>query len=118
MLRLCCDLKRGPNHKSRDLKVRFGPLFTAICGKILRFGIRDLKSLAICDLEHLERVEELGTQIVKWNNRLPDLNDENDEKVPTAIEVQEALDTLADTSFRKFQSIFNRIHTLEGMVGT
>ena len=38
-----------------------------------------------------ERVEELGTQIVKWNNRLPDLNDENDEKVPTAIEVQEEL---------------------------
>ena len=30
-----------------------------------------------------ECVEELGTQIVKWNNRLPDLNDENDEKVPT-----------------------------------
>ena len=44
-----------------------------------------------------ERVEELGTQIVKWNNRLPALNDENDEKVP---------------------SIFNRPHTLEGMVGT
>ena len=34
-----------------------------------------------------EHVEELGNQIVKWNNRLPDLNDENDEKVPTAIEV-------------------------------
>ena len=65
-----------------------------------------------------ERVEELGTQIVKWNNRLPDLNDENDEKVPTAIEVQEALNALTDTSFRKFNSIFNRLHTLEGMVGT
>ena len=47
-----------------------------------------------------EHVEELGTQIVKWNNRLPDLNDENEEKVPTAIEVQEALDTLTDTCFR------------------
>ena len=35
-----------------------------------------------------ESVEELGTQIVKWNNRLPDLNDATDEhgeKVPTAI---------------------------------
>ena len=64
-----------------------------------------------------ERVEELGTQIVKWNNRLPDLNDENDEKVPTAIEVQEELTTLTDTSYRKFHSIFNRLHTLEGMVG-
>ena len=65
-----------------------------------------------------ERVEELGTQIVKWNNRLPDLNDENDEKVPTAIEVQEELTALTDTSYRKFHSIFNRLHTLEGMVGT
>ena len=65
-----------------------------------------------------ERVEELGTQIVKWNNRLPDLNDDNDEKVPTAIEVQEELTALSDTSYRKFHSIFNRIHTVEGMVGT
>ena len=65
-----------------------------------------------------ESVEELGAQIVKWNNRLPDLNDENDEKVPTAIEVQEELTTLTDTSYRKFHSIFNRLHTLEGMVGT
>ena len=65
-----------------------------------------------------ERVEELGTQIVKWNNRLPDLSDENDEKVPTAIEVQEELTALSDTSYRKFHSIFNRLHTLEGMVGT
>ena len=55
-----------------------------------------------------ERVEELGTQIVKWGNRLPYLNDENDEKVPTAIEVQEELDALTDSSYRKFQGIFNR----------
>ena len=64
-----------------------------------------------------ECVEELGTQIVKWNNRLPDLNDENDEKVPTAIEVQEELTALSDTCYRKFHSRFNRLHTLEGMVG-
>ena len=48
-LRFCCDLKRGSNHKARDLKVRFEPLFTAI-GVFVRFGPRDLKSLAICDL--------------------------------------------------------------------
>ena len=65
-----------------------------------------------------ERVEELGTQIVKWNNRLPDLNDENDEKVPTAIEVQEDLSELTDACYRKFNSIFNRLSALEGMVGT
>ena len=65
-----------------------------------------------------ENVEELGNQIVKWNNRLPDLNDENDEKVPTAIEVQEELTALTDTSYRKFNSIFNRLHTLEGIVAT
>ena len=65
-----------------------------------------------------ERVEELGSQIVKWGNRLPDLNDENDEKVPTAIEVQEELSELTDTCFRKFHSIFTRLSALEGMVGT
>ena len=65
-----------------------------------------------------ERVEELGTQIIKWNNRLPDLNDENDEKVPTAIEVQEDLSELTDACYRKFNSIFNRLSALEGMVGT
>ena len=65
-----------------------------------------------------ERVEELGTQIVKWNNRLPDLHDESDEKVPTAIEVQEDLSELTDACYRKFNSIFTRLTTLEGMVGT
>ena len=65
-----------------------------------------------------ERVEELGTQIVKWNNRLPDLHDENDEKVPTAIEVQEDLSELTDACYRKFNGIFTRLTTLEGMVGT
>ena len=65
-----------------------------------------------------ERVEELGFQIVKWGNRLPDLNDENDEKVPTAIEVQEELSELTDTCFRKFNGIFTRLSALEGMVGT
>ena len=92
-----------------DLKTKVGRLteqHTALDGDVS--FLKDLH----------ERVEELGTQIVKWNNRLPDLNDENDEKVPTAIEVQEAVDTLTETSFRKFHSIFNRLHTLEGMVGT
>ena len=65
-----------------------------------------------------DHVEELGNQIVKWNNRLPDLNDESDEKVPTAIEVQEGLTALTDTSYQKFHGIFNRLHTLEGIVGT
>ena len=65
-----------------------------------------------------EEVEELGNQIIKWNNRLPDLNEENDEKVPTAIEVQEELTTLSDTSYKKFHSLFNRMHTLEGIVAT
>ena len=34
----CCDLKRGSNHKLRDLKVRFEPLFAAICGNCLWSG--------------------------------------------------------------------------------
>ena len=62
-------------------------------------------------------MEELGSQVVKWGNRLPDLH-ENDEKVPTAIEVQEELSELTETCFRKFHSIFTRLSALEGMVGT
>ena len=65
-----------------------------------------------------EEVEELGNQIVKWNSRLPDLNDENDEKVPTASEVQEELTTLTDDSYKKFHTLFNRLHTLENIVTT
>ena len=38
--------------------------------------------------------------------------------MPTSIEVQEELTALTDSSYRKFHNIFNRIHTLEGMVGT
>ena len=44
------DSNRGSNHKSRDLKVRFELPKTAIWRKFLRFGLRDFKSLAICDL--------------------------------------------------------------------
>ena len=44
------DLNRGSNRKSRDLKVRFELPETAIRGKFLRFGLRDFKALAICDL--------------------------------------------------------------------
>ena len=44
--------------KLRDLKERFELPETAICGKFLGFGfgLRDFKSLAICDLwlEHLD----------------------------------------------------------------
>ena len=68
-----------------------------------------------------ESVEALGDQIVKWNNRLPDLNDVTDEdgdKVPTAIEVQEELTDLTNVSYAKFHSIFGRLQALENMVGT
>ena len=44
------DFNRGSNHKSRDLKVRFELFETATWGNFLWFGLRDLKSLAICDL--------------------------------------------------------------------
>ena len=68
-----------------------------------------------------ESVEELGKQVIKWNNRLPDLNDVTDEdgdKVPTAIEVQEELTDLTNVSYTKFHSIFGRLQALENMVGT
>ena len=44
------DLNRGSNHRSRDLKVRFELPEAAIWGDFLRFGLLDLKSLAICNL--------------------------------------------------------------------
>ena len=49
-------MKKRSNHKSRDLKLRCKPVFTVIsnCGKFLRSGLGDLKSIRICDLEHLE----------------------------------------------------------------
>ena len=68
-----------------------------------------------------ESVEALGDQIVKWNNRLPDLNDVTDEdgdKLPTAIEVQEELTSLTNTCFTKFHNLFNRLQALENMTGT
>ena len=68
-----------------------------------------------------ERVEELGSQIVKWNNRLPEFNDATDEDgvtLPTAIEVQEELTSLTNTCYTKFHNLFNRLKTLEGIVGT
>ena len=56
-----------------------------------------------------DSVEELGNQVVKWNNRLPDLTDATDEdgdKVPTAIDVQEELTSLTNTCFTKFHNLF------------
>ena len=44
-------------------------------------------------------VEELGKQIIKWNHRLPNLSDGSDDdgdKVPTAIELQEELTDLTN----------------------
>ena len=68
-----------------------------------------------------ESVEELGKQVIKWNRRLPDFNDATDEdgdKVPTTIEVQEELTDLTNMSYTKFHSIFGRLQALENMVGT
>ena len=68
-----------------------------------------------------ESVEELGKQIVKWNNRLPEWNDATDEdgdKLPTAVEVQEELTELTTTSYTKFHRIFTRLQALENVVGT
>ena len=55
-------------------------------------------------------------QICKWDGRLPDLSDESDKKVPTAIEVQEDLDLQVQTNRNNFHYVFNKLHTLEGMI--
>ena len=49
-----CDskgsLNRGSNHKSHDSDLGLEPHLTVTQQKLLQFGLRDLKSLAICDL--------------------------------------------------------------------
>ena len=48
---------------------------------------------------YMKMWKELGKQVIKWNHRLPDFNDATDEdgdKVPTAIEVQEELTDLTN----------------------
>ena len=68
-----------------------------------------------------ESVEAMGAQIVKWNHRFPELNDETDEdgdKLPTALEVQKELISLENTCFTKFHSLNNKMKALEGMVNT
>ena len=68
-----------------------------------------------------ESVEELGKQVIKWNHRLPNLTgdtDEDGDKLPTAIEVQEELTDLTNIFMTKFHNAFNRLQALENMVGT
>ena len=49
-LRFCCDLKKASNHKLRDLSCDLKRFWQRFWGIFLRFGLRDLKSLATCDL--------------------------------------------------------------------
>ena len=39
-------------------------------------------------------------------------------RCPPLLKCKKSLPALTDSSYRKFHSIFNRLHTLEGMVGT
>ena len=51
-----------------------------------------------------EQVELLEDQVVKWRYRLPELaDDESQEKIVTAVEVQEELDELKDMVTRSLR---------------
>ena len=67
-----------------------------------------------------ESVEALGAQIVKWNQRFPELEgtDEDGDKLPTASEVREELLDLDNTCYAKFRHFTDKIKALEGMITT
>ena len=84
------NLNRGSNHKSRDLKVRFELPETAIWGKFLRFGLRDFKSLAICDLWFgalgLQAKCSLRRSLEGPRIQAPDRNKESTASLPVNVE--------------------------------
>ena len=67
-----------------------------------------------------ESIEALGAQIVKWNQRFPELEgtDEDGDKLPTASEVREELLDLDNTCYAKFRHFTDKIKALEGMITT
>ena len=67
-----------------------------------------------------ETVEAIGAQIVKWNNRFPELEDTDGDgdKLPTASEVQDELVSLENTCYTRFHNFTNRMKTLEDMINT
>ena len=57
-----------------------------------------------------EQVELLENQVVKWRYRLPELaNDESQEKIVTAVEVQEELDELKDVVYKKLKEVLTSL---------
>ena len=55
----------------------------------------------------------LGNQVVKWRYRLPDLaDDESQEKIVTAAEVQEELDELKDVVYKKLKEVMTSLNSL------
>ena len=83
--------------------------------------IADLKSKVDGDVSFLsklsEHVELLENQVVKWRYRLPELaDDESQEKIVTAIEVQEELDELKDVVYKKLQEVLTSLNTLRESV--
>ena len=63
-------------------------------------------------------VAEMEKQICKWNRRLPTSDEEGDDKVPTAVEVRDELYLEVKTTQENFHYVFNKLHTLEGMIKT
>ena len=64
-----------------------------------------------------EQVDLIEQQIIKWRYRLPDLTDDNNrERVVTAVEAQEDLCEFKDIAMRKIRELATTLTALEGEV--
>ena len=65
-----------------------------------------------------ERVDLAESQIIRWRYRLPDLTDNDDDQpVVTAVEVQEQLNAFKETTRRKIQGIIQQTVSLDEKIG-
>ena len=102
---------------STNLLLELGDLKTKVLrlteqNTTLEGDVSFLKGLS----EHVDAIED---QIIKWRDRLPEMtDDDNDEKVVTAVEVREELDELKEIVFKKLRGVFTKISTLEENVST
>ena len=63
------------------------------------------------------QIELLENQIIKWRYRFPELaDDESQEKIVSAVEVQEELDELKDVVYRKLKEMLTSLNNLRESV--
>ena len=64
-----------------------------------------------------EQVNLIENQIIKWRYRLPELtDDDSEERVVSAVEVQEDLDELKEVVLKKLKDLLTNLNALRGEV--